>query len=64
MSITLETLLETFQTGSGFWNPVVWIVVVIVAFLIAYVLRGFGNKEYKKIEHISCYHHAKHTSSH
>lgn len=44
----LEPLLETFQTGSGFWNPVVWIVVVIVVFLITYILRGFGNKEYKK----------------
>ena len=47
MSI-LETLLNTFETGNGFWNPLIWIVVVIIAFLLAYILRGFGKKEYKK----------------
>ena len=45
---SLETLLETFQTGSGFWNPIIWVVTILVAFLIAVILRGFGNKEYKK----------------
>ena len=44
----LEPLLETFQTGSGFWNPVIWVVAIIVAFLIAVILRGFGKKEYKE----------------
>jgi hypothetical protein len=44
----LETLIETFQTGSGFWNPIVWIIVILIAFLITYILRGFGNKNYKK----------------
>ena len=44
----LEPLLESFQTGSGFWNPVIWVVAIIVALLIVVVLRGFGNKEYKK----------------
>ena len=47
MSI-FETLINTFETGNGFWNPVVWIVVAIVAFLLIYILRGFGKKEYKK----------------
>jgi len=47
MSI-FESLIETFDTGSGFWNPIVWIVVVLVAFLIAYIIRGFGKKEYQK----------------
>ena len=45
---TLEPLLETFQTGSGFWNPIIWVVAIIVALLITVILRGFGNKEYKK----------------
>ena len=45
---SLETLLETFLTGSGFWNPIIWVVAIIVAFLIAVIIRGFGNKEYKK----------------
>ena len=31
--ITIETLLETLKTGSGFWNPIVWIVAIVVAFL-------------------------------
>ena len=45
---TLEPLLETFQTGSGFWNPIIWIVAILVAFLIAVIFRGFGKKEYKE----------------
>ena len=38
----------TFETGSGFWNPLVWIIIFVVAFLIAYILRSFGNTKYKK----------------
>jgi len=44
----LETLLETLKTGSGFWNPVVWAVAIVIIFLLVYILRGFGKKEYKK----------------
>ena len=44
----IETLLETLKTGSGFWNPLVWIVAIVVVFLIIYILRSFGNKAYKK----------------
>ena len=47
MSI-IESLLNTFETGSGFWNPIVWLVVLLIIFLIIYILRGFGNKSYKK----------------
>jgi len=43
-----ETLLETLKTGSGFWNPLIWITAIVVAFLIMYILRGFGKKEYKE----------------
>ena len=46
--LTLESFLETLQTESGFWNPIVWIVVIIIAFLIALIFRGFGKKEYKE----------------
>ena len=46
--LTIESFLETFQTGSGFWNPIIWIVVIIIAFLIALILRGFGKAEYKE----------------
>jgi hypothetical protein len=46
--LTWESFLETFKTGSGFWNPLVWITAIIVAFLIIYILRGYGKKEYKE----------------
>lgn len=49
---TLETWLDPFlnrlDTGSGFWNPLIWIIAIIIAFLIIYIIRGFGNKDYKK----------------
>ena len=46
--ISLDTLLETFKTGSGLWNPLVWLTGLAIAFLIAYILRGYGKKEYKE----------------
>jgi hypothetical protein len=46
MSI-IESLLNTFETGSGFWNPLVWLVVIFIVFLLIHILRGFGNKKYK-----------------
>jgi len=38
----------TFETGSGFWNPLVWIIIFVVAFLIGYILRSFGKRTYKE----------------
>ncbi|MEF8879654.1 MAG: hydrogenase [Candidatus Thermoplasmatota archaeon] len=46
--LPFEAFLETLETGSGFWNPLVWVTGVVVALLIAYIVRGYGNKEYKK----------------
>jgi len=49
MSLSLfETLFGSLKTGNGFWNPIVWIIAIVIAFLIVYVIRGFGKKEYKK----------------
>ena len=45
--LSFESFLETFQTGSGFWNPLVWLVVILVAFLIVLIVRGFGRKDFK-----------------
>ena len=42
----IDQLLETFKTGSGLWNPLVWGVVFIIAFLIAYIIRSFGKKDF------------------
>lgn len=40
--------LAPIQTGSGFWAPLVWIIAFIVALLVAYTIRGFGRRDYKK----------------
>ena len=45
---TFESLLETLKTGSGFWNPIVWVIIIAIAFLLVYVIRGLGKKEYKE----------------
>ena len=45
--ISIESFLETFQTGSGFWNPIVWIIAILISFLIVLIVRGFGRKDFK-----------------
>ena len=44
----IDQLLETFKTGSGLWNPLVWGIIILIAFLIVYIIRGMGKKEYKE----------------
>ena len=44
----IEEFFNTFDTGNGFWNPVLWVIAFVVIFLLIYILRGFGNKNYKK----------------
>jgi hypothetical protein len=46
--ISWETFLESLKTGSGFWHPLVWILAFIIAFLVVFIIRGMGNKKYKK----------------
>jgi hypothetical protein len=38
----------TLETGSGFWNPLIWGIAIVVTFLILYIIRGLGKKEYKE----------------
>ncbi len=38
----------TIETGSGFWNPIIWAIAIVVTFLLIYILRSLGKKEYKK----------------
>jgi hypothetical protein len=38
----------TLESGSGFWNPLIWILIVFIAFLFFYGIRGFGKSIYKK----------------
>jgi hypothetical protein len=46
--LPFESLLKTLETGSGFWNPLIWVVAAIVALLVVLIIRGFGKREYKK----------------
>ncbi len=46
--LSWESLLKTFETGSGLWNPLVWGIALVTVFLIIYIIRGFGKKGYKE----------------
>lgn len=37
----------TFTTGAGVWNPLYWVAILLLALLVAHVLRAMGRKEYK-----------------
>ncbi len=41
-------LMNTLDTGFGFWNPLVWLAALLAAVIIALVIRSFGAKDYKK----------------
>ena len=45
---SIDSFLETLKTGSGFWNPLALIIILSIAFLLVYVLRSFGKKQYKE----------------
>jgi hypothetical protein len=38
----------TLESGNGFWNPILWMLIIGLAFLLLYGIRGFGRKSYKK----------------
>lgn len=40
--------IATLQTGTGFWNPILWILAFAIAFIIAFLIWSFGEKDYKK----------------
>ena len=44
----ISQLIETLKTGTGLWNPLIWIVGIVIAFFIVYIIRSFGNKDHKK----------------
>lgn len=44
----INDLIDTLDTGYGFYNPLLWVFAFIVILFIAYFIRGFGNKSYKK----------------
>ncbi|MEA2053598.1 MAG: hydrogenase [Candidatus Thermoplasmatota archaeon] len=40
------------ETTGGYWSPILWLVAFTVAFLIAYIIWGMGEKKYKKGEQV------------
>lgn len=44
----IEQFLNTLNTESGFWNPIVWGTIIVIAFIIGYTIRSFGKIGYKK----------------
>lgn len=43
------SILENFtlNTPSGFWNPIVWLIFLIIFGIIGYIIYSRGNKGYK-----------------
>jgi len=44
----LGPFLNTLETESGFWNPLVWGTIILISFIIVYAIRSFGKTGYKK----------------
>ena len=44
----IDSLLSNLETFSGFWHPLVWVLAAFIAFLLVYIIRGFGKKGYKE----------------
>ncbi len=40
------------KTVGGYWDPIIWIIAFIVIFILAYMIRAIGKKEYRKGEQI------------
>ncbi|MGC9307311.1 MAG: hydrogenase [Thermoplasmatota archaeon] len=38
-------VFDTLESVGGYWSPLVWIIAVIVAGLVAYILWGLGSKQ-------------------
>jgi len=36
------------KTSGGYWDPIAWLIVFIVSVIIAYIVRSFGKKSYRK----------------
>lgn len=43
----IDALLKSLETGSGFWNPLVLGLAIVIASLLIYIIRSFGKKDYK-----------------
>ncbi len=41
-------MLGLLETGSGFWNALIWVIVVLLIGAIVYYIRNKGEQGYKK----------------
>lgn len=41
-------MLENLFTGSGFWNPLIWVIAFIVSLLIVLFIRSLGKRDFRK----------------
>ncbi|HOP66311.1 MAG TPA: hydrogenase [Methanoregulaceae archaeon] len=41
-------LIASLYTGSGYWNPLVWLIAIVVVFVIVYLIWSRGESGYKK----------------
>jgi hypothetical protein len=41
-------IFTTLSSGYGFWNPLIWLIAAIIAFLAIYFFWSRGEKSYKK----------------
>jgi len=46
--IDWNSFVKIFDTGAGFWSPIIWLIVILFALLIVYIIRSYGQKSYKK----------------
>ncbi len=44
----MTILTQTLVTGSGFWNPLAWLLGIVVALIIAYLIWTRGEGGWKK----------------
>lgn len=41
-------MIGLLETGTGFWNPLVWSVSLFIVVLLVYFVRCFGEKKYNE----------------
>ncbi|KQC08664.1 MAG: hydrogenase [Methanolinea sp. SDB] len=41
-------LIASLYTGSGYWNPLVWLIAIVVVVVIIYLIWSRGESGYKK----------------
>jgi len=41
-------MIGLLETGTGSWNPIMWLISLLVMVLLASLIRSFGEKKYKK----------------